>query len=334
MTKKLKLGGLFFMSALVSGCMTFSGDHLAQLQPIQPKVSPPIEYTVGSEFDYSIDGGAMSSSVTMGQRINEGVLKFWKENRYISRSNYVKRENFTGAAEYNLTLEGQLDGEGSIFLQTISGLTLFLIPSYVDASAHLTFKLENTITGEKYTSKVYDTINMTAWIIFLPALPFMYSGENDLYERIAEHVYQDFVKQGAFLPKGRIASEPIENMYKPVISNPAAIAEPEVEKSLIAPSSSSITNTAIKATPVIKPSEKVFTQTEETGLDPIVLRNEITAEVKTQIPDKNCAQDVIKSAAFSIKLNQLIQASSIASKSTFAKEKKELLNAIKEFCNK
>jgi len=178
--------------------MTFAGDNLEVLATINPKVSPMIEYTIGDDFDYSVDGGALSSSVTMGKRLSTGILGSWKNNNYVSNFHYANRGRFDKSGEYTLILEGRLDGESNIILQILSSLTLFVIPFDIDASANLTFKLENTITGEKYVSKSYETINQTWWIVFLPALPFMYAGENDLYERMSEHVYQDFVAQGAF----------------------------------------------------------------------------------------------------------------------------------------
>jgi hypothetical protein len=35
-------------------------------------------------------------------------------------------------------------------------------------------------------------------LLFFPALPFSSLGLSNTIERISEHVYQDFVKQGAF----------------------------------------------------------------------------------------------------------------------------------------
>jgi ribosomal protein S8 len=64
----------------------------------------------------------------MGRIINEGILEVWKEKGYIESSEYVKSSEFTGQADYNLTLSGSAYGESSILLQILSGLTLLIFP--------------------------------------------------------------------------------------------------------------------------------------------------------------------------------------------------------------
>ena len=160
-------------------------------------ISPVIEESIG-DFTFHLDGGKMVTSNKAGRLLNDTILENWKDNNYISDFTYVKKENFTGNAQYNLTLKGQQKGESSVFMQVISGLTLVLIPNTIETSYNMIYELEEVKTGKKYTAQVNENMSTTQWLLFLPALPFSFIGAMNTYERIAEHVYQGFVKQGAF----------------------------------------------------------------------------------------------------------------------------------------
>ena len=188
---------------LLSGCMTFSGDKLAEIEAIIPMESPIIEESVG-DYTFHLDGGALVSDNKAGRVINNALLENWKDNDYISDFTYVKTSKFTGDAKYNLTLSGHQEGESSVFMQVISGLTLFIIPHSITTSYDLVYDLENVKTGQKYTTKVSDEVKTVNWLLFLPAFPFSFVGAINTYERLAEHAYQNFVKQGAFLEKEKV----------------------------------------------------------------------------------------------------------------------------------
>ena len=184
---------LFFLN----GCMTFSGEKLTELKPLIPMVSPKIEESVG-DFTFHLDGGAMVTDNKAGRIINNAILEKWKSNQYISDFNYVKKESFTGDAQYNLTLSGHQEGQSSVAMQIISGLTLLLLPSAVNTTYDLTYKLENVKTGKKYTTKVSEDMSTVMWLLYFPVLPFAFVGADNTMENISENIYQNFVQQGAF----------------------------------------------------------------------------------------------------------------------------------------
>ena len=187
-----------FLLISLNGCMTFSGDKLADLEPITPQISPVIEESIG-DFTFHLDGGKMVTSNKAGRILNDVILDNWEDNNYISDFTYVKTENFTGDAQYNLTLKGHQEGKSSVFMQVISGLTLFLIPNTMKTSFDLVYELEEVKTGKKYTVEVAENMSTTQWLLFFPAFPFSFVGAYTTYDRIAEHLYQGFVEQGAFL---------------------------------------------------------------------------------------------------------------------------------------
>lgn len=197
MSHLFKLCTTGFLLVLLNGCMTFSGEQLAELEPITPMMTAQIEESVG-DFTHHIDGGALVTDNKAGRILNDAILENWKDNNYISDFTYVKKEKFTGNAQYNLTLKGSQEGESSVFMQIISGLTLFVIPHSINTSYNLIYELENVKTGKKYITEVSEDMKSVSWLLFFPAFPFSLVGANNTLERISEHVYQNFIRQGAF----------------------------------------------------------------------------------------------------------------------------------------
>jgi hypothetical protein len=200
MEQVLKLCSAGILLTSMTGCMTFSGDRLSELEPIVPLISPKIETTVSKDYIYDIDVLQVITSNKDGRMVNERVIEtLWESNGYISDSTYVELGNFTGTADYNLTLSGSHKVDSSNAMQIISGLTLMLIPYTVDQEYNLIYTLENVKTGKTYTAKANETESMIGSILFLPAFPFSLIGSMNSMEHLSEHIYQDLVKQGAFI---------------------------------------------------------------------------------------------------------------------------------------
>ena len=196
---RIKIAFIFILIALLNtGCMTFSGARLSDLKPIKPSITVSIEESISKDFKFHLDGGGMVTSNKAGRIINDMVLDHWKNQKYISGYKYVELEKFTETADYNLTLKGTQMGKSSVGMQVLSGLTLMIIPHSVKTTYDLEYVLKNVKTGKTYTSKATDDVSATMWLLFFPAFPFSGLGLANTIERISEHVYQDFVKQGAF----------------------------------------------------------------------------------------------------------------------------------------
>lgn len=191
----------------ISGCMTFSGDKLSELEPIKPSASPKIEITVSPNYQYDIDVMQVVTSNKDGRMVNQRVIEQpWRDNGYISAASYVKLGKFSGNADYNLTLSGRHTVDSSTTMQIISGLTLMIIPYTVDQTYDLIYTLENVKTGKTCTASASETESLVGWLLFFPALPFSMLGSMHAMEHLSEHIYQDFVRQGAFA-----APKPAEN---------------------------------------------------------------------------------------------------------------------------
>jgi len=186
-----------FLLVSLNGCMTFSGENLADLEPIKPISSPYIEVGVRN-FTAHLDESKELTSHEAARIINDEIMDNWKDNNYISDFTYANNDTFPENAQYKLILKGHQEDTSSIYMRFLSAITFLLIPSRSETSYDLTYELEEVQTEKKYTVQVSDTIRTTTWLIYVFALPFSSIGANNTYERIAEHVYQGFVKQGAF----------------------------------------------------------------------------------------------------------------------------------------
>ena len=203
------------LSIIAGGCsMIISGDQLTDLDPLIPKHTPVIEYAIG-DFVYEFDSSGLKTSYTSnkaGKKLTDHIMRDWKDKKYISDFSsveripvydddfsYTKGGDFTGKAEYNLTLEGKEYDKQNTPHEIISKNTFFIIPYTSYTYYNLIFKLENTKTGTQYIAQVSDYIKRINSILLLPFFLFSGLGYQNTLERLSEHAYQDFVKQGAFL---------------------------------------------------------------------------------------------------------------------------------------
>ena len=126
-------------------------------------------------------------------------MKNWKDNNYIRDFTLADNDNFTDKAQYKLLLRGHQEDTSSFVMQFLSAITFLLIPATSETSYDLVYELEEVQSEKKYFAQVADNITTTTWLLFFPALPFSSMGANNTFQRISEHVYQDFAKQGAFV---------------------------------------------------------------------------------------------------------------------------------------
>jgi hypothetical protein len=198
MKRSLLVGSLWFAVG-TTGCMTVSGEQLTPLQGVTaaPEVPPTLEQSVGN-FSFHLDGGKMITSNKAGRMINDEILKAWKKKGYIVKSEYVKSAQFTGQADYNFTLSGSLYGESSIFLQILSGLTLFVIPHTIEQKFDIQYTLEDVRTKQKYGASVEDSYTQWGQLFLIFAAPWSGNGARNTYEAMADHLYDQLRRDGAF----------------------------------------------------------------------------------------------------------------------------------------
>jgi hypothetical protein len=193
------IGGLG-LALLCSGCVALAGDQLPDIEPRAVGIPPPsIEQTVG-DFSFHLDGGKMITSNKAGRTVNNVILDRWRRRGLIVGETYVRSSSFTRKAQYNLTLGGHQEGDSSVFLQVLSGLTLCIIPYSVNTKFDLVYTLEHVESGRKFEARAADSYRTITQLLLLPITPFALGGARRTYDRLADHVYDQFAAQGAFDP--------------------------------------------------------------------------------------------------------------------------------------
>ena len=146
----------------------------------------------------------------------------------------MKSGQFSGNTDYNLTLEGHQEGESSVALQIVSGLTLFLIPYRVNEDHDLRYVLEHVATGRRFEATASDRYTVVVGLLLAPASPFLLGGVMRTWERLGNHLYQQLADQGAFDP----ASWPTEELLPPPQAEevaPPPVPPPTTPSDTIAP---------------------------------------------------------------------------------------------------
>lgn len=185
------------LAAFASGCVTVAGNQLRDVERAIPAEVPRVEQTIG-DFSFHLDGGKMITSIKAGRIFNDEVLTRWKKWGYVRSQTYVKSGKFTGNADYEITLSGNQNGESSIFLQVLSGLTIFVIPYYVDTELDAVFEMKDRRTGKVYKAEAADHFNTVISLILLPVSPFAQGGRTKTWDRIAANLHEQLKQQGAF----------------------------------------------------------------------------------------------------------------------------------------
>ena len=148
-----------------------------------------------------------------GRLLNDEILARWKQKAYIAEHEYVPSSNFTGKADYNLTLSGSQYGDSSVAMQILSGLTLFLIPHSVDTRYDIEYTLQNVKTGATYSAAVKDSYETWFELLLVVVAPFS-RGAANTWNNMADHLYEQLQTQGAFIaraesfPMRTVAEEP------------------------------------------------------------------------------------------------------------------------------
>jgi len=191
--------GLLLLVASSAGCIRIAGEGLSAIQPTAPSVAATVEETVG-DFSFTLEGGKMVTDNKAGRLLNDELLSRWKKRGYIAEHVYVPSSQFTGNADYNLTLSGSQYGESSVAMQIVSGLTLFLIPHSVDTRFDIQYTLENVKTGAKFSAAVEDGYATWFELLLFVAAPFSTQGASTTWNNMADHLYEQLQTQGAFGP--------------------------------------------------------------------------------------------------------------------------------------
>ena len=188
---------LLLLLCSLQGCLTFPGDKLAEIWPPAAIGTHSFE-TRFVAFEFELDGGALGSSASMAEMVNRKIMQTWVRQGYASSCVHRGESPSTGTADYTLTLSGNLDGESSVILQFISGLTLLCIPHTIHAHGYFAFELKRERDGAVFKANVAEAVTQITWLPLILCVPWKNSGIDTAMDKVALHLYQRFAAQGAF----------------------------------------------------------------------------------------------------------------------------------------
>ena len=197
---------------MVSGCMTFNEKMLKttdipkQQNPtflIETKFGELVLRHNGKVYDPLLPGpnhGVISGSKTVGpyslKSVSKSMMGRWKSKGIIS--DYATAGDLKREPDFTLTLSGVRDEESSIPMAVLCALTWLVIPSNATLIYDLDVDLVDNKNQKSYSIKVKNGITMWAGIIFLPFLPISRVGSYHAMNDMADYVYEELRKQGAF----------------------------------------------------------------------------------------------------------------------------------------
>ncbi len=189
--------GLLILSFGASCTYTVAGDTPPPLEPSPPAFQPTVEHTV-AEFSFALGGGDMSTSIFDGRMLGNEIMESWLERGYVRGQQYVADGEFSGTADYRLTLRGSQRGDTSFTMQVINALTLSLVPYTVTQHYDLQYVLEDAKTGAHYTATVQASDKTWVEPFLILTFPFAGRGHLTTMQRVGDSFYDQFHRQGAF----------------------------------------------------------------------------------------------------------------------------------------
>ena len=192
------LSGFLVMAVNFSGCMSYSDNMLQELPVNKHKTGAAVEVGVSKNFLFRLSGGKLISSAAEGRKLNDKLFSIWLDNGYIKNYTLTTNDNFSGSADYTLTLDGVLKTKFNIGAYYVSTFLVGLIPYTVYSDYDLKYVLKNVKTGREYSANVSDGFSTTWWLFYVFAFPFAHNAEGNTINRLSENLYNDFLKQGAF----------------------------------------------------------------------------------------------------------------------------------------
>ncbi len=182
----------------VSGCTyTAAGRLTPPTEPPGALFRPRIEYTVG-DFGFARSGTDLVRSTVDGKLLSSEILDSWNHRGYAVAAHFVEEAEFSGKAEYHLTLSGSQRNSASLFNELMNALTLFIVPYTVRQEYDLTYILDDMKCGRWYRATVHGADTTYLGLLVMPGFPFAEGGHRATMQQMADNLYEQFWRQGAF----------------------------------------------------------------------------------------------------------------------------------------
>lgn len=197
MKKLMVVFGLLFF---LTGCMMINEQMLRKVNMFPPqKQEMTVEVKTGKLIQ-KLNGEGQNRGVFSGTTVLNSVAKSimtrWKEKNIIA--DYAFPGELKKEPDYTITLSGERNEDGSMLAALLGGLTLGILPSSVTLTYELDFEFINNHTQKHYNVKVKNAVTTISQIFLIVALPVSMTGATDAINDMADNLYDELNKQGAF----------------------------------------------------------------------------------------------------------------------------------------
>ncbi len=193
----ITMGALLALSGASACVFTGAGTKPQPTEPATPTFRPRVEHAVG-DFGFAWGEGELTMSTIDGGLLSNEIMDAWKQRGYAADGRFVESKEFSGKADYNLTLTGSQRNTASLFLEALNAFTLTLFPYTVTQRYELTYVLEDVANGKTYRAAVQGWDVTYVGVLVLPAFPFAHRGHAATMMQMADSLYEQFRRQGAF----------------------------------------------------------------------------------------------------------------------------------------
>ena len=190
--------GIALVLSSAPGCTyTVAGPTPPPVEPPAATCPPRVEYGSG-DVTFAWGSGKPTSSEIDTRLLSDDLVRAWKQRGYIVDAQFVPEGSFSGHADYNVTLSGSQRNETSFSMLVLHALTLTLAPYWVTRHYDLQVTLEDVATAQRYGACVQGEDKTYVETLLLLALPFAHRGHRATAQRMGDHLYEQFHRQGAF----------------------------------------------------------------------------------------------------------------------------------------
>lgn len=203
---------LLSIAISATGCVTVNESMLPKSPLPAPVANAPVIETHTGTLVQTLNGSGENRGVLSGETVvssmTTAICNRWKRHDLIS--DYDSPGDLDRPADYSLTVSGKRNEDSSIAGAILSGLLLMIPPTSSTLTYDLQFDLTNKRTGQAYHTAAKNAVTSYMEILLLPALPFSWMGSMHMQDDIADYVYNEFRKQGAFTGPEKASALPLQ----------------------------------------------------------------------------------------------------------------------------
>lgn len=176
---------VFCVVIMFTGCISFPKNQLpiADLpKPSEEDKKPTVTYSFTSGFDWI-------EKREHNQMVNDELAKEFAE--VLKETGYFGAIDRAGDGDLNMRVRLVIkDNPLAIIPATITGFTLFIIPSWTTTHYHITVVVQDG-NKKEFNYQLSDAVKNIAWLPLVVAMPFMYP--KNVTKEIRKNIWRNLI---------------------------------------------------------------------------------------------------------------------------------------------